>query len=82
MTDSEEAEVLFGLRPLFEETLVEPTGQCLDLDFGPGRGAVEALMGEWQSLCDPTFGKVGRGVVYSPERIAESWEDPGLVAGG
>lgn len=30
-----------------------------------------------QSLCDPTFGKAGRagrGVVYSPQRIAESWE--------
>lgn len=26
-----------------------------------------------RSLCDPTFGKAG--IVYSPERIAESWED-------
>ena len=31
----EEEEVL-TLRPLFEETLVEPTNQ-LELDFGPGR---------------------------------------------
>ena len=50
----EEEEVL-TLRPLFEETLVEPTNQ-LELDFGPGRHVQFFLsLSSWKVRMDVTL---------------------------
>ena len=52
--------------PVRHSVLVSQNGAAGDLDR--------------LSLCDPTFGKAG--LVYSPQRIAESWEENGTMIGG